>query len=137
MMFLVFRYFGDPVYKADGLGEVIELERALDVLLLEFPFRHLLQSRFCLFGLQQVSHKGERVTPSNLFAMENRRSFFRDAARSETEDFSYEFGGIEHFESGFSRYSRKPGPVRDHLFSRRCRTFEVAHEVKPAFPRKV
>jgi hypothetical protein len=58
MMFLILGHFGDGVDEIDRLGEVIELERALDVFLLELPFRHLLEAVFQVVGFDQLSHNG-------------------------------------------------------------------------------
>src|SRR5688500_17146794 len=75
MMFLLLRNFRHAVHKIDGLGEIVELKSAFDVLLLELPFRDLFQAGFRLVCFQQVSHNGERVTSSTVFAMGNRAAF--------------------------------------------------------------
>ena len=45
MMLLFLRHFRDRIHKIDRLGEVIELKRALDMFLLELPFRDFFQAR--------------------------------------------------------------------------------------------
>src|ERR1017187_376714 len=63
MMLLVLGHFRDGIHKVDGVGEVVELERAFDVLLLQFPFRDFLQADFCVTRFDQISHNG---TTSNI-----------------------------------------------------------------------
>src|ERR1700682_4479018 len=43
MMFLVLGNFRDPIHEIDRFGKVVELERALDMLLLQLPLRDLFQ----------------------------------------------------------------------------------------------
>ena len=52
--------FGDAVHKLDGLREVIELERAVDVFLFEIPLGEFLHPVFDVFGFEQVGHKCEQ-----------------------------------------------------------------------------
>src|ERR1035437_1637435 len=78
MMLLFVRDLGDRVYEIDGIGKVVELKCSLDVLLLQFPFRNFLEPVFQLIRFHKVRHNGERVTPQNGFAMENRRTFFNN-----------------------------------------------------------
>src|ERR1700730_6181378 len=56
MMLFVLRHFRDGVHKVDGVGKIIELEGAFDVLLFELPFRNLLQALLRLICFDQVSH---------------------------------------------------------------------------------
>src|SRR5207248_1948962 len=68
MVFLFVRHFRDRIHKIDGVGEIIELKSALDMLFLQLPFRDLLQAIFQLIGFDQVGHYGKRVTPEICFA---------------------------------------------------------------------
>ena len=77
MMLFVFRDLSHRIYKVDRIGKLIELERPLDVLLLQLPFWNLFQAGFQLVRFDQVSHNRERVTPQNAFANEIVRPSFR------------------------------------------------------------
>ena len=48
MMLLVLSHFGDAVDEIDRLGELVEFESPLDMLLLELPLRDLFQAVFQL-----------------------------------------------------------------------------------------
>ena len=41
MVFFIVRNFGHSVYEIDRIGKIIELESALDLVLLQLPFRDL------------------------------------------------------------------------------------------------
>ena len=43
---------GDAVHEIDGLIKVVELDRSLDGLALEFPFRKVFERGFDLFGIE-------------------------------------------------------------------------------------
>src|SRR5438067_2572332 len=58
MMFLFLGHFGHCVYEINRIGKIIELKRAFDVLLLQFPFRDFFEPRFQLIRFHQISHNG-------------------------------------------------------------------------------
>jgi hypothetical protein len=58
MMFLFVGHFRHRVHEINRIGKIIELKRAFDVLLLQFPFRDLFHSLFELALFDEVSHNG-------------------------------------------------------------------------------
>ena len=58
MMFLFLGHFGHCVHEINRIGKIIELKRAFDVLLLQFPLRDFLHSLFELALFDEVSHNG-------------------------------------------------------------------------------
>src|SRR5438874_2603860 len=67
MVLFFLRHFSDGVHKIDCVGEIVELERALDVLFLQLPLGHLFQSNFCFIGFDQIRHIGRMSNTRNLF----------------------------------------------------------------------
>ncbi len=89
MVLLFLRHFSDSVHKIDCVGEIVELERALDVLFLQLPLGHLLQSNFCFIGFDQIRHIGRMSNTRNLFC--KRRLFAgskSDLRPRQAEDFA-------------------------------------------------
>src|SRR5437763_1113222 len=58
MVFLFLGHFGHCVYEINRIGKIIELKRAFDVLLLQFPFRDFFHSLLELALFDGVSHNG-------------------------------------------------------------------------------
>src|SRR6266851_8343651 len=73
MVFFFLRHFGHCVYEINRIGKIIELKRAFDVLLLQFPFRDFFHSLFELALFDEVSHNG---------TMSNTRKSFCNAKTS-------------------------------------------------------
>src|SRR5437868_11606442 len=136
MVFLVLGYFGHAVDEINRFRKVVELESALDVLLLQLPFRDLFQAGFRLVCLEQLSHNRERVTPSSLFATENPRPLFAPKRTSYPENFAQVFRGIENLDGTIARLPGKPWPRLPHFFDGGPGAFQVADKTKAAFGRE-
>jgi len=58
MVFFFVCHFGHCVYEIDRIGKIIELKRAFDVLLLQFPLRDFFHSLLELALFDEVCHNG-------------------------------------------------------------------------------
>src|ERR1700730_7088508 len=88
MVFLVFGHLGHGVHEIDGVGKVVELERPLDVLLLQLPLGDLFHSLFQLGGFDQVSHNGTTSNTRKLFCNDESSLFFRTVNSPKDREFS-------------------------------------------------
>src|SRR4051794_13973217 len=78
MMFLFIGHFGHCVHEINRIGKIIELKRAFDVLLLQFPFRDFFEPRFQLIRFHQISHNGTTSnTPKIVLQRQNELLFLR------------------------------------------------------------
>src|SRR5436305_13993122 len=67
MVLFFLRYVSHCIHKINRIGEIVELERALDVLFLELPLGHFFQPHFCFIGFDQIRHIGQTSNTRKLF----------------------------------------------------------------------
>ena len=58
MVFFFISHFGHSIYEIDRIGKIIKLKSALDMFLLQLPFRDLFHAIFEVRSFDQVSHNG-------------------------------------------------------------------------------
>src|SRR4030088_1809151 len=81
MMLFFLSHFRHRSYEINRIGEIIELERPLDVFLLEFPLRNLFQALLQLACFHQISHTVEMSNTPKLFCNAESRAFFASATK--------------------------------------------------------
>src|SRR5439155_7047313 len=78
MVFLFLGHFGHCVYEINPIGKIIELKRAFDVLLLQFPFRDFFHSLLDLASSQKACHNRTTTNPRKSFCNAKTSGIFCD-----------------------------------------------------------
>src|SRR2546430_9163038 len=60
-------HLGHCIHKINRIGEIVELEGALDMLFLQLPLGHFFQPQFCFIGFDQIRHIGQTSNTRKLF----------------------------------------------------------------------
>jgi hypothetical protein len=138
MVLFFLRHLGHCIHKINRIREIVELERALDVLFLQLPLGHFFQPHFCFIGFDQIRHIGQTSNTRKLFC--KRRFMLRQKSGRwwwEAEDFPQIPFRIKEFDRDRAGLSRKRRPIRNDLGDGVTGRFEIIHETKSAFLRQV